>query len=130
MVKRNLKNQQSPIQTVLPQKKNRIARRDQGPAPGSERATDRGSTCAPKELTRSGWVDGGGEVGGEGAEAGGEVGGSVGERSQRILVVVAREVGPRDGHQTLRVSHVAGEAGRRRRHGRLVVAWEKGKGAP
>lgn len=70
------------------------------------------------------WGDGSnsGEVGGEGAEPGGEVRGGVGQRGQRVLVVVAREVGPRNGHKPLRRRH-------RRRGGRrwTEMEWEQGK---
>jgi len=60
----------------------------------------------------------GGEVGGEGAQPGGEVSGGIGQRGQRVLVVVAREVGPCDRHEPLRRRH------RRRggRAGRLAAA--------
>ena len=44
---------------------------------------------------------GGGEFGGQSAEAGSEGDYAVGDRGQRVLVVVAREVVPRDRHQTL-----------------------------
>jgi len=47
----------------------------------------------------------GGEVGGEGAKPRGEVRGGVGQWGQRVVVVVAREVGPRNGHKPLRRRH-------------------------
>jgi hypothetical protein len=71
------------------------------------------------------WGDGsnGSEVGGESTEPGGEVRSGVGQRGQRVLVVVAREVGPRNRHKPFGHRH-------RRRGGRrrTEVAWGQGKG--